>query len=62
MGGLTLAEPNTELRRSFVIPASIHGAVVTNVELGSPAARAGIRPGDVVMELNRPRDPSQCPR
>jgi S1-C subfamily serine protease len=29
------------------------GLVVTSVESGSPAAEAGIRPGDVLIELNR---------
>jgi serine protease Do len=29
------------------------GVVVTSVEDGSPAAHAGIRPGDVILEVDR---------
>jgi serine protease Do len=30
-----------------------HGVVITGLEPKSPAARAGLRPGDVVLELNK---------
>ena len=30
-----------------------HGVVITDLERGSSAAKAGLRPGDVVLELNR---------
>lgn len=29
------------------------GAVVTEVQAGSPAARAGLVPGDVIVEIDR---------
>ncbi len=53
LGGLTLAEPNPELRRRYDIPKGVNGAVVIEVERGSAAARAGLRPGDVIVEFNR---------
>jgi serine protease Do len=55
MSGLSLAEPTAELRRRYEIPFGVQGAIVTYVETGSTAARAGFRPGDVIMELNRQR-------
>jgi serine protease Do len=30
-----------------------HGVTVTNVEQGSPAAEAGLREGDTILEVNR---------
>jgi serine protease Do len=32
-----------------------HGVVVRGVKDGSPAAKAGVRPGDVIVEVNRKR-------
>jgi serine protease Do len=32
-----------------------HGVVIRGVKNGSPAAKAGIRPGDVIVEVNRKR-------
>jgi serine protease Do len=33
--------------------ASDHGVVVTRVKSGSPAEEAGVREGDLVLEVNR---------
>lgn len=55
-GDLEAADLSARLRQRFSIPASInHGAVVTFVVPESKAARAGLRPGDVVLELNHRR-------
>jgi serine protease Do len=54
LDGLTLGEITPEARRAFGIPAEVQkGVVVTRLKPGSPAAEAGLRPGDVLLEVNR---------
>jgi S1-C subfamily serine protease len=40
-----------ELAQSFNLPAS-RGVLITQVERGSPADKAGIKPGDVLLSVN----------
>jgi serine protease DegQ len=40
-----------ELAQSFSLPAS-RGVLITQVERGSPADKAGIKPGDVLLTVN----------
>ena len=50
--GLALDDLNGETRRRFGVDAAIKaGALVVGVDPGSPAAQAGIRPGDVLVEV-----------
>jgi serine protease Do len=52
--GLTLESLNELNRRRFQVPAEVtNGLVVTQLEPNSAAARAGLRPGDVLLEVNR---------
>lgn len=50
--GVTVQEITPELRRAMGLDAD-RGVVVTEVEPRSPAAKAGLRRGDVIIEVNR---------
>ena len=51
--GVSVGDLNDEARQQFQIPARVKGAVVEEVRPGSPAEDAAIRPGDVILEVNR---------
>ncbi len=50
--GLTTQPWTQELRERFGVDDD-HGVAVIEVEPGSPADEAGVRPGDVILEVNR---------
>jgi len=52
--GLTVQPITPELARQFKLSGP-GGVLVSEVEDGTPAARAGIRAGDVILEVNRRR-------
>lgn len=49
--GLTARPLTEELARRYDLESS-DGMVVTSVEAGSPAERAGVRPGDLITDVN----------
>lgn len=49
--GITIQEVNQSLADSFGL-SKPGGALVAGVENGSPAAKAGVEPGDVILSLN----------
>jgi serine protease Do len=51
--GVQLQDLTPEMARFLNLPANTKGAVVTEVVPGSRAAKAGLRDGDVVVEINR---------
>jgi serine protease Do len=51
--GIGLADLSPGVRDQFQAPSEIHGAVVANVQPGSPADNAGLQKGDVIVEVNR---------
>lgn len=53
LDGVTVDDLDGRTRRQFNIPNSVEGALVVNVDPDSPAAAAGLRPGDVIVEINR---------
>ena len=61
--GVAMQPMTKELARSFHMDDTT-GAIITNVEAGAPADRAGVRAGDVVLEWNGEKidDPNELPR
>ncbi len=51
--GLGLADLTADTRDQLQAPKDMRGAVVGNVQPGSPADNAGLRKGDVILEVNR---------
>jgi serine protease Do len=51
--GLGLADVTPDVRQELQAPGSVHGAVVQQVQPGSPADDAGLRQGDVITQVNR---------
>lgn len=52
-GGMRVGELTPERARRLGLPPGVRGVVVEEVEPGSPAWMAGLRPGDVIQEVNR---------
>jgi serine protease Do len=50
--GMQLHELDESITKQFDVKGE-QGVVVVGVEPGSPAEEAGIRPGDVIIEVNR---------
>ena len=53
LNGVGVADLNDQARQQFEVPQTVTGAVVTEVKPDSGAAEAGLKPGDVIQEINR---------
>lgn len=51
--GVGLSDITPDAREQLQAPASVHGALIEQVQPGSPADNAGLQRGDVIMEVNR---------
>jgi len=51
--GLGLMDVTPDVREQLQLPGNVKGAVVANVQPGSPADNAGISRGDVIVEVDR---------
>ncbi|QWF70335.1 DegQ family serine endoprotease [Methylomonas paludis] len=49
--GITTQDLTPELIKAFALKSQ-HGAVVSRVESGSPAEKAGLEPGDIIQAIN----------
>jgi len=51
--GVNLQDLTPDVRDQLQAPKDLHGAIVENVQPGSPADNAGLQRGDVILEVNR---------
>ena len=52
LNGVGVGDLDPSAREQFHVPEGVKGAVVTDVASDSPAAEAGLKPGDVIQEIN----------
>jgi serine protease Do len=50
--GVGVSDMDAQSRQQLNIPDNVKGAVVTDVAPNSPSAEAGLKPGDVITEIN----------
>ena len=51
--GIGVSDLTPEVRQQIQGPSNLHGAVNEHVQPGSAADNAGLRSGDVILEVNR---------
>jgi serine protease Do len=53
LNGVGVTDLDEQARQQLEVPETINGAVVTEVKPDSAAAEAGLKPGDIIQEINR---------
>jgi serine protease Do len=53
LDGVEVADLDAQTRSQIKLPSNLNGALVSNVEPDSTSAEAGLRPGDVILEIDR---------
>jgi serine protease Do len=51
--GVAVGDLDSSARTQFKVPDSVRGVVVLQVDPDSQAAEAGLKPGDVILEINK---------
>jgi serine protease Do len=51
--GVKVVDLKPKIRNSLSVPAQIEGVMVESVDPDSPAHRAGLQSGDLILEINR---------
>jgi serine protease Do len=52
LDGVTVADIEPQIREQLQMPASLRGALVSDVDGGSNSAEAGLQRGDIIVEIN----------
>ena len=52
-GGVAVTSVTDDIRTALNLPKEIQGAVIADIDADSPAAKAGLREGDVIQEVNK---------
>jgi serine protease Do len=53
LNGVAVTDLNSQVRQQYGVPGRIQGALVTQVDPSSAAADAGLKEGDVILEINK---------
>ncbi len=53
LDGVEVGNLTSALRNQYQLPDDLKGAIITNVDANSASYEAGLRAGDVILELNR---------
>jgi serine protease Do len=52
-GGVAVTNISEDIRTAISLPKEVQGAVIADIDSESPAAKAGLREGDVIQEVNK---------